>query len=132
MKYGCPSQRSNNPRGGHRGFSRPSQPHGSAGQHRSQNNQGQRPSREREGSHGRKPFKGKACANEVDGIANTVETYDEDMNVDAPYQIGENEFLNDEGMHDHWDEEQVYVPVEEEPVAGPTCPFQFGSLPHLL
>ena len=71
-------------------------------------------------------------ANEVDGIANTVEMYDEEMNVDATYQIGENEFMNDEGMHDHWDEDQVYVPVEEEPVTGPSRPFQFGSLPHSL
>ena len=54
------------------------------------------------------------------------------MNVDPTYQIGENEFLNDEGMHEHWDEDQVYIPVEEEPVAGPSRPFRFGSLPHSL
>ena len=131
-KYGRPGQRSNNPRGGHRSSSRPTQPHGSAGHHHSQNNQGQRPSRGRGGPHGRKPFKGKACANEVDGIANAVEMNNEDMNVDSTYQIGENKFLDDEGMHEHWDEDQVYVPVEEEPVAGPSCPFCFGSLPHSL
>ena len=61
-----------------------------------------------------------------------VEMYDEDMNVDPTYQIGENEFLNDESMHEHWDEDQVYVPVEEEPAAGPSRPFRFGSLPHSL
>ena len=132
VKYGRPGQRSNNPRGGHHSSSRPSQPHGSAGQHCPQNNQGQRPSRGRGGPHGQKPFKGKARANEVDEIANAVETYDEDMNMDPTYQIGENEFLNDEGMHDHWDEDQVYVPIEEESVAGPSRPFWFGSLPHLL
>ena len=132
VKYGHPGQCSNNPHGGHCSFSRPSQPHGSAGQHHPQNNQGQRSSRGRGGPHGHKSFKGKACANEVDGIANVVETYNEDMNVDATYQIGENEFLNDEGMHDHWDEDQVYVPVEEEPVAGPSRPFWFGSLPTSL
>ena len=32
-----------------------------------------------------KPFKGKAHANEVDEIANTVEMYDEDMNMDTTY-----------------------------------------------
>ena len=123
-KYGCPSQHSNNPQGGH---------HGSAGQHHPQNNQGQCPSRGRGGPHGCKPFKGKAHANEVDGIANTMEMYEKDMNVDATYQIRENEFLNDEGMHDHWNEDQVYVPVEEEePVAGPSHPFWFSSLPHSL
>ena len=74
----------------------------------------------------------KARANEVDGIANTVERYNEDMNVDTTYQIGENEFLNDEDMHDHWDEDQVYVPVEEEPVTGPSHPFWFSSLPASL
>ena len=108
MKYGRSGQRSNNPHGGHRSSSRPSQPHGSAGQHHPQNNQGQCPSRGRGGSHGHKPFKGKAHANEVDGIVNVVEMYDEDMNMDPTYQIGENEFLNDEGMHDHWDKDQVY------------------------
>ena len=131
-KYGRPGQLSNNPWGGHRGSSRLSQPHGSVGQHRPQNNQGQHPSRGRGGPHGWKPFKGKARANEVDGIANAVETYDKDMNMDPTYQIGENEFLNDEGMYDHWDEDQAYVPVEEEPVAGPSCPFWFSSLPHSL
>ena len=108
MKYGRSGQRSNNPHGGHRSSSRPSQPHGSAGQHRPQNNQGQCSSRGRGGSHGHKPFKGKAHANEVDGIVNVVEMYDEDMNMDPTYQIGENEFLNDEGMYDHWDKDQVY------------------------
>ena len=48
VKYGHPSQRSNNPHGGHCGSSRPSQPHGSAGQHHPQNNKGQHPSRGRE------------------------------------------------------------------------------------
>ena len=61
-----------------------------------------------------------------------VEVYDEDMNVDPTYQIGENNFLNDEGMHEHWDEDQVYVAAEEEPVTGPSRPFRFGSLPHSL
>ena len=132
VKYGCPGQCSNNSCGGHRGSSRLSQSHGSIGQHCPQNNQGQCPSRGRGGLHGRKPFKWKACANEIDGIANAVETYDDEMNMDTTYQIGENEYLNDEDMHDYWDEDQVYVPVEEEPVAGPSCPFQFGSLPHSL
>ena len=54
------------------------------------------------------------------------------MNIDPTYQIEENEFLNDEEMHDHWDEDQVYIPVEEEPVAGPSHPFRFSSLPHSL
>ena len=61
-----------------------------------------------------------------------VEMYDEDMNMDTTYQIGENEYLNDEGMHDHWNEDQVYVPVEEEPLAGSSCPFCFSSLPTSL
>ena len=81
-KYGRPGQRSNNPRGGHHGSFRPTQPHGSAGHNRPQNTQGQCPSRGRGGHHGRKPFKGKARTNEVDGIANAVEMNDEDMNVD--------------------------------------------------
>ena len=72
-KYGHPGQHSNNPRGGHRGSSRSSQPHGSAGQHHPQNNQGQCSSRGRGGPHGQKPFKGKARINEVDRIANAVE-----------------------------------------------------------
>ena len=59
-KYGHPGQHSNNPQGGYRSSSRPSQPHSSAGQHCSQNNQGQCPFRGGGGPHGRKPFKGKA------------------------------------------------------------------------
>ena len=54
---------------------------------------------------------------------NIVEVYNEDMNMDAMYQIGENEYLNDEDMHDHWDEDQVYVSIKEESVAGPSRPF---------
>ena len=42
-------------------------------------------SRGRGGPHGRKSFKGKAHANEVDGIANTVKMYNEEMNVDTTY-----------------------------------------------
>ena len=42
-----------------------------------------------------------------------VEMYDEDMNMDTIYQIGGNEYFNDECMHDNWNEDQVYVPVEE-------------------
>ena len=53
-----PIQLYHNPYGGHCDSSRPSQPHGSAEQHRPQNNQGQHPSRGRGGPHGHKPFKG--------------------------------------------------------------------------
>ena len=38
--------------------------------------------------------KGKERANEVDGIVNVVEMYDEEMNMDTTYQIGQNEYLN--------------------------------------
>ena len=57
--------------------------------------------------------------------------YDEEMNMDTTYQIGQNEYLNDEGIHDHWDEDQVYVPVEEEPVAGPFSPLSVRLPSHL-
>ena len=52
VKYGCLGQCSNNPHGGHRGSSKPSQPHGSVEQHCPQNNQGQCPFRGSGGPHG--------------------------------------------------------------------------------
>ena len=77
-----------------------------------------------------KPYKGKACGNEVDAIANAVETFGDEMLVDEMYQIGERDELAHESLFEHWNEDQIYE--TDQPVAGPSQPFHFGSLPPTL
>ena len=59
-----------------------------------------------------------------------VETFDNEMLVDETYQIGENDHLAHEPLFEHWDEYRIYD--TNQPVAGPSQPFQFGSLPSTL
>ena len=59
-----------------------------------------------------------------------VETFDNEMLVDKTYQIGENNQLAHESLFEHWDEDRIYE--TDQPVVGPSQPFQFSALPPTL
>ena len=59
-----------------------------------------------------------------------VETFDNEMLVDETYQIGEKDELAHEPLFKHWDEDRIYE--TNQPVTGPSQPFQFSSLPPTL
>ena len=52
------------------------------------------------------------------------------MLVDETYQIEEKDELAHEPLFEHWDEDRIYE--TNQPVTGPSQPFQFSSLPPTL